>query len=310
MVGGADFPVRIAWVVDPALLMSRAALLGIPCSINEFSTTSGVHRAGHFSVLPAKLAVPVSPGTLDAKNSGYVLNCLDLAIAGCLEQRFDAMVTGPVHKAIINDAGVPFSGHTEYLSAAAGVPQTVMMLATPALRVALVTTHVPLRAVPNLVTQAHIGFVLSTVNRALKNDFAVLSPRISVCGLNPHAGESGHMGHEEIEQITPAIVAARSAGLDVSGPFPGDTAFTAEALRHADVVVAMYHDQGLAPLKALGFGEAVNITLGLPFIRTSVDHGTALELAGSGQASAGSLKAAIETACAMAHCRQSMQAEA
>lgn len=309
MVGSTDLPMRLAWVIDPALLKSRAALLGVPCSIDEFSATTGQHRAGRFSVLPAQLAAPVRPGTLDPSNSPYVLNCLDLAIAGCLEGRFDAMVTGPVSKASINDAGVAFSGHTEYLAAAAGVPQTVMMLATPTLRVALVTTHVPLHAVPKLVTQAQLGFVLNTVDRALKNEFGVLSPRISVCGLNPHAGESGHMGREEIEQISPAIAAASAAGLDVSGPWPGDTAFTAEALQHADVVVAMYHDQGLAPLKALGFGEAVNITLGLPFIRTSVDHGTALDLAGTGRASAGSLIAAIETAAMMAQCRQNLQAQ-
>lgn len=307
MVGATDLPVRLAWIIDPALLRSRAELLGVPCSIDEFSPSTGLHRAGHFSVLPAALAGPVRPGILAPENSAYVLKCLDLAIAGCLEGRFSAMVTGPVNKAVINEAGVAFSGHTEYLAAAASVPRTVMMLATPKLRVALVTTHVPLHAVPKLVTQAQLGFVLRTVDRALRSEFGVLSPRISVCGLNPHAGESGHMGREEIEQIIPAISAASAAGLNVSGPWPGDTAFTAEALQDADVVVAMYHDQGLAPLKALGFGEAVNITLGLPFIRTSVDHGTALDLAGTGRASASSLAAAIESAAMMARYRQALQ---
>ena len=286
MVGATDLPVRLAWIIDPALLRSRAELLGVPCSIDEFSPSTGLHRAGHFSVLPAALAGPVRPGILAPENSAYVLKCLDLAIAGCLEGRFSAMVTGPVNKAVINEAGVGFSGHTEYLAAAASVPRTVMMLATPKLRVALVTTHVPLHAVPKLVTQAQLGFVLCTVDRA---------------------GESGHMGREEIEQIIPAISAASAAGLNVSGPWPGDTAFTAEALQDADVVVAMYHDQGLAPLKALGFGEAVNITLGLPFIRTSVDHGTALDLAGTGRASASSLAAAIESAAMMARYRQALQ---
>lgn len=300
VAGARDIEARIAWLVDPNLLQERAAAIGAACEIEEFSASSGLHRAGKFSVLPVNLASPVTPGVLNPANSSYVLNCLDRAISGCLGGRFDAMVTGPVHKAVINDAGVPFSGHTEYLAASAGGVRTVMMLATPRLRVALVTTHVPLRKVPELVTQDSVAYCVTTVAHSLKHWFGIAAPRISVCGLNPHAGESGHMGREEIEIIAPVVEAQKLAGVAVSGPFPGDTAFNDEALNHADAIIAMYHDQGLAPLKALGFGEAVNITLGLPFIRTSVDHGTALELAGTGRASAESLKAALDTACAMA----------
>lgn len=291
-------------MISPALLHARAQALGVTCDITPFSSASGPHRAGRFSVLPVELGAQVRQGVLNTANSAYVLRCLDKAVAGCLAGDFHAMVTGPVQKSVINEAGVPFSGHTEYLALAAGGARTVMMLATPRLRVALVTTHVPLKEVPALITFDNVHHVLQTVAGSLRNGFGILRPRMMVCGLNPHAGEGGHMGREEIDVIVPAIEAAKSAGLAVSGPVPGDTAFTADGLRQFDAIIAMYHDQGLAPLKALGFGEAVNITLGLPFIRTSVDHGTALELAGTGRASATSLRAAIESAIHMAKFKQ------
>ena len=299
-LGARDLGIRVAWVVDPELLAARAATLGLQCEISKFDSSTPIHRAGHFDVLPVKLAAPVTAGKLDASNGRYVLQCLDQAIAGCLNGEFAAMVTGPVHKGVINDAGIPFTGHTEYLAAAADGARTVMMLATPKLRVALVTTHVPLLKVPSLIDSESVSFVLDTVGRSLNDYFGIEHPRLSVCGLNPHAGEGGHMGREEIDHIVPALLQARDKGCRVTGPFPGDTAFTADALDRTDAVVAMYHDQGLGPLKALGFGDAVNVTLGLPFVRTSVDHGTALELAGTGKASASSLLAAFEMARAIA----------
>ena len=303
-VGSRNFDARLVWVMDPALLQARAKMLRLPCEIRSFNAAPAPHRAGQFTVLPVPLAAACQPGVLARDNARYVLECLDIACAGCLDHRFDAMITGPVHKAVINDAGIPFTGHTEYLAAGAGVPRTVMMLATPGLRVALVTTHVPLSAVSALVTEEQVGFVLRPVNDALTSQFGIARPRLGVCGLNPHAGEQGHMGREEIDRIIPAIEQARASGLRVTGPLPGDTAFTIQALRELDAVVAMYHDQGLAPLKALGFGEAVNITLGLPFIRTSVDHGTALQLAGTGEAGPDSLAAAIGSAIDMALARR------
>jgi 4-hydroxythreonine-4-phosphate dehydrogenase len=299
-LGAQDLGIRVAWVIDPTLLAARAATLGLQCEISEFDSSTPVHRAGHFAVLPVRLAAPVTAGKLDTANSAYVLQCLDQAIAGCLSGEFAAMVTGPVHKGVINDAGIPFTGHTEYLAAAADGARTVMMLATSRLRVALVTTHVPLVKVPSLIDSASVSFVLDTVARSMNDYFGIEHPRLSVCGLNPHAGEGGHMGREEIDHIVPALLKARDKGWQVTGPFPGDTAFTAEALDRTDAVVAMYHDQGLPVLKYASFGGGINITLGLPVIRTSVDHGTALELAGTGKAKAESLIAAIELAADLA----------
>ncbi|MSQ67388.1 MAG: 4-hydroxythreonine-4-phosphate dehydrogenase PdxA [Gammaproteobacteria bacterium] len=296
LLGARNLPAKVAWIANPELLAQRAQRLGLAATVAPFDPATRAHRAGHFGVIALPLATPSTAGTLAAENSRYVLACLDRAIAGCLSGEFDAMVTGPVHKAIINEAGVPFSGHTEYLAAAAGGVKTVMMLATPKLRVALVTTHIPLSQVPECITQRSVSFAIGVVAEALKTQFGVARPRLSVCGLNPHAGEGGHLGGEEIAHIEPAIAWARAAGIAVQGPLPADTAFTPHALARADAVLAMYHDQGLAALKALGFGDAVNVTLGLPFIRTSVDHGTALDLAGSGLASAASLTAAFRLA--------------
>ena len=240
------------------------------------------------------------PGQMSVANADYVLKTLDVAIDGCLSGEFDAMVTGPVNKAIINDAGHPFTGHTEYLAQRAGVERVVMMLTAGDLRVALATTHLPLAAVPGAIDQRLLEQTLTIIDHDLRRYFGFSQPRIAVCGLNPHAGESGHLGREEIDIISPAIEAMRAKGLSLLGPLPADTAFTPEALKHCDVVLAMYHDQGLPVLKHAGFGKAVNITLGLPFIRTSVDHGTALDLAGTGKANTDSLNEALGSALSMA----------
>ena len=304
MLGAEDLSARVAWVVDPELLQTRAALLGRAIRIEAFSAATGPHRGGCFAVLPATCPAPVQPGRLDARNARYVLQCLDLALEGCLGGSFDALVTGPVQKSVINEAGVPFTGHTEYLAAAAGHVEPVMMLATETLRVALATTHIPLAAVPRAITRERVAYTLGVVAQSLRTRFGVETPRIGVCGLNPHAGESGHMGREEIDVIEPVLARLRGEGYQLSGPLPADTAFTPAALAECDAVVAMYHDQGLAPLKALGFGHAVNITLGLPFIRTSVDHGTALSLAGTGSAQVTSLRTAFDLALLQARQRR------
>jgi 4-hydroxythreonine-4-phosphate dehydrogenase len=236
------------------------------------------------------------PGKLDGGNAQYVYECIKTAATECLSGRYTAMVTGPVHKGIINDAGIRFSGHTELIAELCAVDKPVMMLANQDLRVALITTHLPLREVPDAITSKAIYQVIQVVQHDLKSRFNILSPRILVCGLNPHAGEDGHLGHEEIEIITPCLDSLRKQSMDVIGPIPADTAFTPQMLAQADVVIAMYHDQGLPIIKAAGFGETVNITLGLPIVRTSVDHGTALSLAGTGTAESSSLLAAIEIA--------------
>ncbi|QYY32105.1 MULTISPECIES: 4-hydroxythreonine-4-phosphate dehydrogenase PdxA [Cupriavidus] len=291
---------------DAHLLASRAAALGVAHAWERRIAE------GEVVIHHVPLAVACEPGRLDARNGPYVLSMLDAAIAGCRTHagapaRFAAMVTAPVQKSTINDAGVPFTGHTEYLAEAAGVPRVVMMLAGPQpahanamLRVALATTHLPLRAVADAVTVPLLLETLSIIDADLRRWFGIARPRILVTGLNPHAGESGHMGREEINVIEPALAQARDAGIDARGPYPADTLFQPRHLRDADCVLAMYHDQGLAPLKYGTFGHGVNITLGLPFIRTSVDHGTALDLAGSGQAEHGSMIEAIRSAVTMA----------
>ena len=289
-------------VADPELLRARATELHLPLDILPFAPDQppAPTRAGQLRVLPVPLRAPARTGHLDPANAAYVLETLDTAIAGCLNGTFAALVTGPVHKGVINDAGIPFSGHTEYLAERTGADQVVMMLTAPGLRVALATTHLPLRAVSDAITREGLARVLRVLHRDLRARFGIAAPRILVCGLNPHAGEAGHLGREEIEVIAPALEALRAEGLQLYGPLPADTLFTPRYLDHADAVLAMYHDQGLPVLKHHGFGEAVNITLGLPIVRTSVDHGTALELAGSGRAELGSLQAAIATAVQMA----------
>jgi len=283
--------VELVLVADPALLQARASLLGQDFTVSGFDPDRPA--AGRVTVLPVSLHVTAQAGLPDTRNARYVLDTLDTAVAGCRDGRFHALVTGPVHKGIINDAGIPFSGHTEYLAAATGTAQVVMMLATEGLRVALVTTHLPLREVSAAVTAARLEQVIRVLHGDLQHRFGIARPRIGVCGLNPHAGEGGHLGREEIETITPVLETLRASGLALTGPLPADTIFTPEHIATCDVILAMYHDQGLPVLKHLGFGRAVNITLGLPFIRCSVDHGTALDRAGSGAVDGGSLQVAI-----------------
>jgi len=287
-------------IADPDLLMARAAQLGLPLRLRLFdpARAPAPGRAGELIVLPVTLKAPVAPGTLDPRNAAYVLDGLARAVDGCMRGEFAALVTGPVHKGVISDAGVPFTGHTEFLAARTGTPRVVMMLATSGLRVALATTHLPLRAVADAITPALLEEVIGILHRDLTGRFRLARPRILVCGLNPHAGEAGHLGREEIEVMEPVLARLRGQGLDLVGPLPADTAFVPAQLERADAVLAMYHDQGLPVLKHKGFGHAVNVTLGLPIIRTSVDHGTALDLAGTGRADTGSLEYAIEVALA------------
>ena len=292
-----DWTCELIVAADADLLQERAQRLQLPLRIERHDLPQNVPaRAGILRVLHHPVTAAVRAGQLDVANARYVLGLLDLAADGCLRGDFDAMVTAPVQKSIINDAGIPFSGHTEYLAERTGAPLPVMMLACPTLRVALVTTHLPLNAVSAAITPALLEQVLRILDHDLRRRFHLAAPRILVCGLNPHAGESGHLGREEIEVISPVLTALRREGLQLIGPVPADTAFTPHQLQQADAVLAMYHDQGLPVLKYAGFGDAVNVTLGLPIVRTSVDHGTALALAGTGKADSGSLAAAIAMA--------------
>jgi 4-hydroxythreonine-4-phosphate dehydrogenase len=295
-------PCELVAVSDPGLLEERARLLGLPlaCTRLDPAASSTPHRSGTLKVLPVALTQPSHPGQLNAANAGYVLDALRIAAAGCLNNEFAALVTGPVHKGIINAAGITFSGHTEFLAQLTHTAQAVMMLAAPGLRVALVTTHLPLRDVSAAVTAPRLESILRVLHHDLKVRFAIAAPRILVCGLNPHAGEGGYIGREDIEVIEPVLKKLRAEGIDLSGPLPADTVFTPKYLQHCDAVLAMYHDQGLPVLKHMSFGHAINITLGLPIIRTSVDHGTALDLAGTGKADCGSLQAALDTAISLA----------
>lgn len=283
---------------DTQVLADRASALGLAIEFDTFTRGEPrrKHEIGRLRVLHVPTRAPVRAGVLDSANAHYVLATLDAAIDGCLDGEFDAIVTAPVQKSIINDAGVPFSGHTEYLAERTGGHEPVMLLACDQLRVALVTTHLPLRAIPTAITRERIETVATILFRDLQTRFGIAKPRVVVCGLNPHAGESGHLGREEIDVIAPALEALRVRGFDLVGPAPADTAFTPHMLEGTDAVLAMYHDQGLPVIKYAGFGNAVNVTLGLPIIRTSVDHGTALSLAGTGKADAGSMAAAMEMA--------------
>ena len=293
-----SFNAEIIVIADPELLAQRAKLLGLDITLNVIDSLDSnlcKHQAGTLQVLPVPLAVPSEPGKLDIRNSPYVLECLIKATQLCLNNQANALITGPVHKGIINDADIPFTGHTEFL-AELSHSKPVMMLATESLRVALATTHLPLKKVSDAITEDSLIYIISTLNDFLLNRCDIKQPRILVCGLNPHAGEDGHLGMEEIEVINPAIKHCIKNGMNITGPTPADTAFTTASLEQADAVLAMYHDQGLPVLKHTGFGRAVNVTLGLPFIRTSVDHGTALGLAGSGKANINSMLAAINMA--------------
>jgi 4-hydroxythreonine-4-phosphate dehydrogenase len=283
---------------DADLLRSRARSLNSDVRIEsvERGNEPQAHESGRLRVLHIPTAHAVSAGKLDKANARYVLDLLDVAADGCVAGTYDAMVTAPVQKSVINDAGVHFSGHTEYLADRCGGMHPVMLLACGNLRVALATTHLPLHAVPAAITTGRLRQVIGILHADLKTKFGFAQPKILVCGLNPHAGESGHLGHEEIDIIGPTLDALRAEGLDLVGPAPADTAFTPHMLNDVHAVLAMYHDQGLPVIKYAGFGNAVNVTLGLPILRTSVDHGTALDLAGTGKADAGSLFAAIELA--------------
>lgn len=296
-----DWPVELVVCADPALLLARARQLNLPLQLREYQPNQPAlaQQAGTLTILSVKTAAEVTAGQLDVNNSHYVVETLAKACDGAISGEFAALVTGPVQKSIINDAGIPFIGHTEFFADRSHCPRVVMMLATEELRVALATTHLPLLAVPGAITQGSLHEVITILDSDLKTKFGIKQPQIYVCGLNPHAGEGGHMGHEEIDTIIPALNALRQQGINLIGPLPADTLFQPKYLQHADAVLAMYHDQGLPVLKYQGFGRAVNITLGLPFIRTSVDHGTALELAATGSADVGSFVTALNLAIKM-----------
>lgn len=283
---------------DPALLHERARLLGRDVQFVLLDRPSAAKPVdvGVLQVMPVQLSAPAVAGRLDPRNGPYVLACLDAAADACVAGELDGMVTGPVQKSVINDAGIPFTGHTEYLAERVGAPLPVMMLTTGPLRVALVTTHVALRAVPDLITPERLTATSEILFAELRTRFGIPRPRVAVCGLNPHAGEAGHLGREDEDVVRPTVAALRARGFDAEGPVPADTVFATDQRGGFDAILAMYHDQGLAALKAVGFGDSINVTLGLSIIRTSVDHGTALALAGSGRAASGSLRAALELA--------------
>jgi 4-hydroxythreonine-4-phosphate dehydrogenase len=284
------WPVPLVVIGDRDLLASRARMLG--------QTIDGLN------ILHLPLAAPAIAGQPEVANASYVLQLLDRALAGCVAGEFSAMVTAPVHKGIINDAGIAFTGHTEYLAEHTASPRVVMLLAGAGLRVALATTHLALKDVPTAITQASLESTLRILHHDLQNKFGINQPRILVAGLNPHAGEEGHMGREEIEVIIPVLNRLRAEGMQLVGPLPADTLFTKNVLAGSDAQLAMYHDQGLAVLKYAAFDEGINVTLGLPIIRTSVDHGTAFNLAGTGKASANSLFAAVDAAIDIAQRRR------
>jgi 4-hydroxythreonine-4-phosphate dehydrogenase len=297
----AEHGLPLVVLADKTLLAERAQQLGLNVTLLDYVAHAQTRSTpGQLTVLHIPLSQPVEAGKLDPANSRYVLELLTRAAQGCQSGEFASMVTAPVHKGIINDAGIPFTGHTEFLAELTHTPLVVMMLAGGSLRVALATTHLPLREVADAITQPLLEAVLRILRHDLQRRFGLKNPRILVAGLNPHAGENGHLGREEIKVIIPVLDKLRAEGFNVSAPLPADTLFAVHRLKEADAVLAMYHDQGLPVLKHASFGAGVNITLGLPIIRTSVDHGTALELAGTGKAEVGSLLEAIKVAQEMA----------
>jgi 4-hydroxythreonine-4-phosphate dehydrogenase len=294
-LAGKDLPARLVVLGDARLLAERARLLGKELPLVPFDPARpGV--SGGLEILDLPLGIACRPGHLDPANSPHVLAILDRAIAGCKSGEFAGMVTAPVHKGVICEAGISFSGHTEYLAEHTATPRVVMMLVGGGLRVALATTHLPLAQVPEALTQELLGETLEILHRDLVDRFGIAKPRILVAGLNPHGGEGGHMGREEIDVIIPVLERLRAQGMKLLGPLPADTLFVPHTLAQGDAVLAMYHDQGLPVLKHASFGGGVNVTLGLPIVRTSVDHGTALDLAGTGRADPGSLFAAVDLA--------------
>ena len=299
-----ELPCELVCFGDEALLEERARVLGFTVRLRAYVPAQGLRRTAHIpgelAIAHQPLAAPSVPGRADPANARYVLALLDRAIDATLAGEFDALVTAPVHKAIINDAGIAFTGHTEYLQQRTGSARAVMMLTSGALRVALATTHLPLKAVSAAITTDSLFDVASILARELEARFDIRDPRIAVCGLNPHAGEGGYLGDEEVHVITPAVSLMRYAGIRANGPLPADTVFVPQVLANFDAVLAMYHDQGLPVVKYAGFERAVNVTLGLPLIRTSPDHGTAFELAGTGRADPASLLAAVQLASTLA----------
>ncbi len=304
-LAGLSLPCSLVVIGSRALLAERARQLGLTLHLEAYlpEDAPSAHVSGRLQVLDVPLAAPCVAGKLDPANAPHVLGMLDRTIAGTAQGEFAAMVTAPVQKSVINDAGVPFTGHTEYLAARTNADHPVMLLAADSLRVALATTHLPLRAVGDAITPELLDTTLRILDEDVRALWGLERPRIAVCGLNPHAGESGHLGMEDRDVIQPAIERARAAGMLVDGPLPADTVFLPRHLSNYDVVLAMYHDQGLPVLKHAGFGHAVNVTLGLPIVRTSVDHGTALDLAATGRADAGSLVAATRLAIEFAQRR-------
>jgi len=298
-----SWPVQIVIVASKALIEDRAKKLNLPLTLIDYdmNVEATAQAKSTLTIVDIPLAQPTIAGTLDTSNGAYVVETLKVASDKNMSGEFDAIVTGPVHKELINKAGVPFSGHTEYFANQANCSDVVMMLATEGLRVALVTTHIPLAYVSKAITYERLQKVTRILHQDLKSKFGIESPKIYACGINPHAGEGGHLGREEIEVMEPAFTELRSEGINIIGPLPADTIFQEKYLQDADAILSMYHDQGLPVLKYKGFGSSVNITLGLPFIRTSVDHGTALELAGTGEADSGSMMEAINSAIYLAN---------
>ncbi|MCU7937927.1 MAG: 4-hydroxythreonine-4-phosphate dehydrogenase PdxA [gamma proteobacterium symbiont of Bathyaustriella thionipta] len=299
---------QMVLLADPDMITERAELLGQSINLVEFNEhLQDASGSGTLYYLPVSLAEKSAAGTLNVNNASYILNTLDIAVQGCLNNTFDALVTGPIHKGIINVAGFPFTGHTEYLAEKTSTSKVVMMLATDEMRVALATTHLPLKEVSEAITTESLREVITILDHDLKTKYGLDFPHILICGLNPHAGEDGHLGMEELDIIIPLLEQLNTEGFNLTGPLPADTLFSKRNLAQADAVLAMYHDQGLPVLKYQGFGKAVNVTLGLPIIRTSVDHGTALDLAGTGQASTGSLDYALQVARQMVTAKKQRQ---
>lgn len=301
-VAQLEWDAQLIIIADKSMMLDRAKTLELPLTLVDFDDSKPPihHIPGQLFIVDVPMAEPAKAGQLNEANGRYVVETLTVASQGNLDDVYDAIVTGPVQKGIINQAGIPFSGHTEFFAGHSNTSDVVMLLATDGLRVALVTTHIPLQYVSKAITPERLHKVISILHSELQVKFGIKNPAIFVCGLNPHAGEGGHLGREEIEVIEPTLDVLRAEGINLIGPLPADTLFQEKYLQDADAVLAMYHDQGLPVLKYKGFGNAVNITLGLPYIRTSVDHGTALDLAGTGNADIGSMKVAITHAIKMA----------
>lgn len=292
------FHAELVVVADPTLMLERAKRIGRPLKLIECNLDQPLkaHEPGTLQILPVKKDSPTEPGFLNPENAAYVIKTLEIAASLCLQNIAQAIVTGPVQKSVINQAGIPFTGHTEFFANYCHIPNTVMLFVVNHLKIALATTHLPLASVANAITRERLIITLSILNDGLKKYFSIPLPNIFVCGLNPHAGESGHLGREEMDIIAPVIAEMREQGYLIHGPLPADTIFTSKYMQEADAFLAMYHDQALPLVKYIGFGHAVNVTLGLPFLRTSVDHGTALDIAGKGIADPGSLFAAVKLA--------------